>query len=55
LSLDCIAIGRQDELFLWKEVDLSLCGDGPVEIVSDPAADSSLGVVEREVGVKERQ
>jgi hypothetical protein len=48
LSLDCTAIGIKDRLFLGKPVDLSLCRYGAIKIVSNPAADSSLGVVEQE-------
>ena len=55
LTLDCTAIGIEYEYFLREEVNLSLCRYGPIKIVSNPAADSSLGVVEGEVWVNERQ
>ncbi|HEY0724220.1 MAG TPA: hypothetical protein VGD41_09590, partial [Pyrinomonadaceae bacterium] len=46
LGLDGIAVGSKNELFLREEVNLRLCRYGPVKVVSDPAADSSLRVVE---------
>jgi len=56
LALECSAIGIEDKQFLREEINLSLRRYGPIKIVTNPAADSSLGTVEEgEVRLKERQ
>jgi hypothetical protein len=42
LGLDHIPISGKEEWFLRKEVNLSLCGYGPIEVISDPAANACM-------------
>src|SRR6185369_18072545 len=49
VASEIASIGCKDDLFLRKKVDLSLCRDGPVEVISNPTTDSTLRFVERRV------